>query len=444
MVKKMFLLMVLFAFIAAGCNSNPTPSAYGEGVKTEIVDTAPYLRKGPYLLYPGGYNMTVLWQLDTTQSCTLEWGTDTSYSTGSVVTTEHTEPHQDADHQHKYTITDLLPGQKYYYKVTVGAYEYPASFRSAPAQGLTPATKTRFTVGGDTQSYWEREESARRSKIPGEIGEGINAFFTAMVDAYTADPNWQTLHIHQGDWTDFGRHEGSWEQTVFSDWSGIRQFLSEVPINGCYGNHDEYVYPHPNKDEDNRELTGNLFKKYWPYPFVGGVDNIDSYFSFEYGPAFFAILDEYAAGNYPSSNGFGATQLAWLVDELQNTDKEWKFIVHHQSAYVGDPHYSRGARKYIKPIAEAYGVDVVIAGHRHMYNHCKVDGVHWVNVASSGSSHPTPCNGEGAACSTTGCLWCNSTDWGFGRFEIDANVLNFEFVLVDGSVEDSWRIVHTD
>jgi len=84
-----------------------------------MVDNASALavRKGPYLIYPNNNaQMTVLWQLDSTSTCTLAWGLDTSYSTGSANTTEY-----GSDHQHKYTITGLTPGTKYYYLVTAGA-----------------------------------------------------------------------------------------------------------------------------------------------------------------------------------------------------------------------------------------------------------------------------------------------------------------------------------
>ena len=81
------------------------------------------IKKGPYLFYPGtNSQMTVLWQLDSTQSCTLEWGQDTSYSDGSTPTTEY-----GSDHQHKYTITGLTVNTQYYYRVTVGASQYTGS-----------------------------------------------------------------------------------------------------------------------------------------------------------------------------------------------------------------------------------------------------------------------------------------------------------------------------
>ena len=54
--------------------------------------------KLPYLIYEGvNTDMTVLWQMTTAESCTIEWGPDTNYTTGSFTTTEYGD-----DHQHKY------------------------------------------------------------------------------------------------------------------------------------------------------------------------------------------------------------------------------------------------------------------------------------------------------------------------------------------------------
>ena len=86
-------------------------------------------RKGPYLIYPNNNTqMTVLWQLDVTAGCTIAWGTDTTYSTGSAGTTEY-----GTDHQHKYNITGLTPGTKYYYRVTAGSNNWTGNFYAAPA-----------------------------------------------------------------------------------------------------------------------------------------------------------------------------------------------------------------------------------------------------------------------------------------------------------------------
>ena len=41
------------------------------------------IQKGPYLIYDGiNTGITVLWQLDSSQSCTIYLGVDTSYTAG--------------------------------------------------------------------------------------------------------------------------------------------------------------------------------------------------------------------------------------------------------------------------------------------------------------------------------------------------------------------------
>ena len=48
---------------------------------TSIVISVDLMRKAPYLIYTGNVSeMQVLWQLDATDICTIDWGTDTLYS----------------------------------------------------------------------------------------------------------------------------------------------------------------------------------------------------------------------------------------------------------------------------------------------------------------------------------------------------------------------------
>jgi len=60
-------------------------------------------RKAPYLIYSGdNTEMQVLWQLNSTHTCIIDWGTDTLYSLGSTQTLEY-----GSDYQHTYTIENL-------------------------------------------------------------------------------------------------------------------------------------------------------------------------------------------------------------------------------------------------------------------------------------------------------------------------------------------------
>ncbi|ETR68410.1 MAG: hypothetical protein OMM_10558 [Candidatus Magnetoglobus multicellularis str. Araruama] len=111
MNKKLFLLTLMISVIRLS-----TVSASG-------------LIKGPYLIYPGSNtSMTVLWQLDESDNCQLQWGISSDdYSIGSVSTSEYGNKHQ-----HKYTITDLIPGNRYFYQLVIGSNTYQGSFYAAP------------------------------------------------------------------------------------------------------------------------------------------------------------------------------------------------------------------------------------------------------------------------------------------------------------------------
>ena len=136
------------------------------------------IKKGPYLIYPNNNTqMTVLWQVDaSTSSCNIQWGTDTTYSLGRVYTTQY-----GTDHQHKYTITGLTPGTKYYYRVNVSGTPYTGTFTAAPA---SDATNVKFFMYGDTRTN----------------AGSHNALCSRMVSDYGSDPAYQTMVLHAGDW----------------------------------------------------------------------------------------------------------------------------------------------------------------------------------------------------------------------------------------------------
>jgi hypothetical protein len=286
------------------------------------------VEKGPYLIYPGNNaQMTVLWQLDnTTTSSSIAWGTDTTYSAGSANTTEY-----GTDHQHKYTITGLTPGTKYYYRVTVCGVPYTGSFTAAPA---SDATSVKFFMYGDTRSNPSSHNS---------VCAGMNA-------TYAADPAYQTIALHAGDWVS-SDGETNWTSEWFTGTSSstdIYSLIKNVPLAGCIGNH---------------EGSATVWRKYWPFPFVSS-----RYFSFDYGPVHVAVVDQYTS--YTS----GSAQYSWLVSDLSNSSKPWKIIVLHQPGWAcgGGHENDATVQSTIQPLCITYGVQIVLAGHVHYYSRAVV------------------------------------------------------------------------
>jgi len=349
------------------------------------------MKKGPYLLYNGvNTEMVVLWQLEATETCTIEWGLDTSYSIGSFVTSEY-----GTYHQHKHTITNLTPGTKYYYRLQDSTGWHPGSFTSAPADS---ATSVKFLAYGDTRSN------------PG-THDAVNS---QMTNTYTADPAYQTFTLHSGDWVSNGDDETDWTNQFFdAARTNTRQIQANLPINGCKGNHEQ---------------SGAMYKKYWPYPYVAGF-----YWSFDYGPAHFAVVDQYT--DYSS----GSTQLNWLEDDLATTTKEWNFVIFHAPGYsAGGSHGDNIAvRNRIQPLCEQYGVDIVFSGHNHYYCHSDVNEVKHITTGGGGAPLRTPNPNYSEYVEFV------AKENHFCKIDINGAQLTFYAIKKsDGSVIDSFTLTH--
>jgi calcineurin-like phosphoesterase family protein/K319-like protein/purple acid phosphatase-like protein len=300
--------------------------------------------KGPYLMYEGSNTgMAVLWQTDVTESDIIRWGTDTTYSLGQASSSEY------GDHQHKFVITGLQPGTKYYYQVD-GYGSYGAgSFHTAPSSS---ATSVSLLAYGDTRS-----DPAAQERV-----------VSMMRSAYAITPALQSLTLHSGDWV-AGDTEADWTTQFFGSalsYPQIHAFQSEVPITGARGNH---------------EGLGTVYRKYFPSPYVANF-----YWSFDYGPAHVIVLDEYV------TYAPGSAQYTWLTNDLASTTKPWKILVSHEPGWsAGGGHANNtDLQNYIQPLCEQYGVDFVINGHNHYYSRAVVNGVQHITTGGGGAPLSVP------------------------------------------------------
>jgi len=344
------------------------------------------MRKAPYVLYAGNNaRMRIEWQLILSDTCLFEWGEDTSYSRASLETTERGD-----DHQFSRTVAGLTPGEMYYYRVTAGGNQYAGSFRAAPA---ADAVEVKFFAYGDTRTYpADHDDVAAR-----------------IVSKYTADPDLQTMIINVGDLIADGDIESHWDDQFFSPaYANIQEVLGNLAYQACMGNH---------------EGSGDLFVKYLPYPFVS-----DRYWSFDYGPAHFVVVDQYV------SYTTGSAQLTWIENDLAASTKPWKFIHLHQPGWGGGSHTNDfNVQNYIQPLCEQYGVYMVFAGHNHNYVRALVNGVHHITTGGGGAPLYAP-----------NLTWPNvvtgTMAHHFCVVEIDRGALHFSAITKDDVLIDSLTI----
>jgi hypothetical protein len=360
-------------------------TAWG-AARTETLQ--PLMRKQPYLVYSGiNTEMDVHWQLSLPESCMIEWGLDTLYSTGSAETGVY-----GSDFQHKYTITGLTPGTRYYYRVTAGSDLFAGSFRAAPAHD---ATSVKLYAYGDCRTY----------------PAAHNLVCQDVISIYAADPDFRTIILCMGDLVTYGDREADWDDEFFLSTSlYVREMLADLPYQSCMGNHED---------------SGILFEKYFPYPSVA-----DRYWSFDYGPVHVAVVDQYV------TYGTGSPQLVWLENDLASTTKPWKFVCLHEPGWSAGGHPNNTAvQSRIHPLLVQYGAIILFAGHNHYYARALVDGIHHVTTGGGGAPLYPPDPGYPYVVAA-------SQTYHFCTIDIDGPLLHFEAINTGSSVVDSFTVVH--
>ena len=303
-------------------------------------DSLHVYRKSPYLIFGrDDSSMLILWQLYGRQESIFQWGEDTTYSYGTIVSREY-----DSLHQHRVKLTGLIPGRIYHYRVITDGVVKGGSFRAKVSPEDTALT---FYVYGDTRTYPKYHDSVA----------------AAIVRDFRKHPSHQTFIISTGDLITDGGREECWDKEFFNpDYPHIQEMLSHLPYMSATGNH---------------EGRGFLFRQYFPYEMYVPWQ---LFYSFDVGPAHFVVMDQYV---YYEPGGF---QYEWLKEDLSRSDKPWKFVIMHQPGWSAGPHEdSEVVRRYIHPLLKKMGVRFVFSGHNHNYSRAVVDGIQYITTGGGGA-----------------------------------------------------------
>jgi predicted phosphodiesterase len=87
------------------------------------------------------------------------------------------------------------------------------------------------------------------------------------------------------------------------------------------------------------------------------------------------------------TNDMNPRQLAWLEKELQNSGSDWKICYFHHPLYSSGATHgsSTELRLVLEPLFVKYGVQVVFAGHEHIYERINPQkGIYYFTEGASG------------------------------------------------------------
>lgn len=131
------------------------------------------------------------------------------------------------------------------------------------------------------------------------------------------------------------------------------------------------------------------------------------------------------------------TQLAWLENALKSATEDWKICYFHHPLYSdGGTHGSSvDVRVLFEPLFVTYGVNVVFAGHDHIYERLTPQkGIYHFVEGASGQLR----RGDTRRSAMTAAVFDQDTS--FMLVEIDGDQMTFQTISRVGVVVDSGRL----
>ena len=230
----------------------------------------------------------------------------------------------------------------------------------AEVNNLSPDTKYQYRVGDSEAGVWSKIGYFTTS---GNASDEVNFIVFADVQA-SSDENFkkasvvlesavETMPEYEfavglGDFVNDCTNE-EWD-SYFKNFEFMNMNTTLVPVAGNHeGNLQWFKF-------------NNMFN-------IGEAENsaviTGCYYSFDWGDAHFAVLN--SNDMYPMS----ASQINWLKNDMNASDAQWKIVLTHRALYSAGKNINKPdtviMRNLLLPVIDELGIDVVFAGHDHMY-----------------------------------------------------------------------------
>ncbi|VAW97740.1 hypothetical protein MNBD_GAMMA23-615 [hydrothermal vent metagenome] len=305
--------------------------------------------RAPYLQLPTANSMVIRWQTKDRNVGVVRIG-----EVAGKLTKEISE--LSADDEHRVQLTGLKANTRYYY--SVGTQDY-ALFKGSKYWFKT-SPDTSPDIGTDNTSvqavrFWVTGDQGAAGDIQNGVRDAMLSWTKQQPLVGKTTPDfWLTLG-------DNAYRSGSNKQFQTNFFTPYAPILKHTPVWPAYGNHDA-----------RRWAFFNIFDLPTQAEAGGLGSSTEKYYSFDYGRLHVVMLDSQSSRIQKNSK-----MLRWLKKDLAQTKQQWLVVAFHHPPYTKGSHNSdsltdsfgrmRNVRKYVLPILENAGVDVVLAGHSHMY-----------------------------------------------------------------------------
>lgn len=296
------------------------------------------ITNGPYLLAPSASEITIAWEMDEVYDVQLSYSLSTSKKLIYIKPIFKQEPacreYPQGCYLYTVVLKNLSENEKYNYQIS---------------------DNTAVLVNSSFKTLSKEPQHFRLVTLSDSHLFNTEKKFEQMIN--TCHPDFV---IHSGD-ISFGTGYQR-EQYVKNWFQKIPNILKTIPFYYIPGNHDD----------------GPFYESFFAQPQAKSVNGINEghTYSFNYGKTHFTMIDSNSWGLFemnavnsglevdPKTKKCIADTIAWIKEDLASKEARnanWRILILHH------PYTDSFNNKYIVPIAEQYGVNLVIAGHLHYY-----------------------------------------------------------------------------
>ena len=261
-----------------------------------------------------------------------------------------------------------IDAEREYYAIDLGfigiiTHKMQVNRHTIEITGLEEGTKYCYRVGDAERGWWS------------DIGvidtaDNTNAFsFFHMTDPQSVTEkqyaeNWAvaldtafTKHsdadfiLNTGDLVDNGNDFVEWKRMF----NTAADTLMDTVMMAASGNHEERG--------DNAQVNNFVYSNLPEQDTTTGV-----YYSFDYNTAHVAVLN---SNDLNDEGGLSDAQIQWLTEDMNASEKAWKFVALHKAPYSNGSHFDdedvAAIRTQLATLMPELNIDVVFQGHDHVY-----------------------------------------------------------------------------
>ena len=266
---------------------------------------------------------------------------------------------------------------------------------SSYIKGLKPGHTYEYAIsteGGKSPWYTFRTDDGQSMKAiilsDSQCADDYATWSRTVSDAVKYMPDADALMV-LGDLVDNGEDSYQWRRW-FDMLTGIAERMTLVPV---MGNHECYDIHWGNR-------IPAAYLNFFDVPGNGSTRFPRYYYSFDYGPIHFVVLNNCFEELDALRGGLLAEEMEWLRADLDETQQKWRVVLMHRDIidYDASPLKIESFAKKFAPIFEEGHVDIVIAAHIHSYRrrprlknfHRNKAGIIYINDGIAGDQHLVP------------------------------------------------------